>query len=429
MEEGHRAAHQANQPGEKRRTLGHGHDIQSDGTDGDLKSARDIASNEADGRKKITKQEAEQLLKERREKSKAKAQETFDKWAPQAGIARVAITTLCGLAAIGIGIGVVSTAGKHDQKVAANNEVISSLKTDQTGAQNRLEKIPDASVMVSAMSRAGERAHELVDEQNKISRWRAPDDKAENSDEVYAEYGVMTDNAKRFFTERTVSGGDFLPNGPWYQPMKQAEDPKNKGKTTVVPLDAEEWEWRYVRVHDVNDDGSVPVLFEARRTGGEKDGELLAWMKATYEQNVDKFSNMIFAKTAAGSALDYGTPGIDSEAGEYKGDNEVDETVDQAEIEDMIERGRSAMEKKAKERQESGDNPYEMDKDYPSNVELRKKKDSNYRLEDDPDYDPHAMDNIPEDTGDNDESGDTEESGNNERHDIDPNAAREGEDK
>ena len=423
MEEGHRVAHQANQPGEKRRTLGHGHDIKSDGTDGDLKQARDIASNEADGRKKITKQEAEQLLKERREKSKAKAQETFDKWAPQAGIARVAVTTLCGLAAIGIGIGVVSTAGKHDQKVAANNEVISSLKTDQTGAQNRLEKIPDASVMVSAMSRAGERAHELIDEQNKITRWRAPDDRAENQEDVYAEYGVMTDNAKRFFTERTVSGGDFLPNGPWYSPMKQAEDPKHKGKTTVVPLDANEWEWRYVRVHDVNDDGSVPVLFEARRTGGDKDGELLAWMKATYEQNVDKFSNMVFAKTSAGSALDFGTPGIDQEPGDYKNKDELNKPVDQAEIEDMIERGREAMEKKSKERQESGDNPYELGKDYPSNAELRQRKDSNYRLEDDPDYDPHAMDNIEKDTKD------SAKPDNNERHDSDPNAAHEGEDK
>ncbi len=428
MEEGHRAAHQANQPGEKRRTLGHGHDIQSDGTDGDLKSARDIASNEADGRKKITKQEAEQLLKERREKSKAKAQETFDKWAPQAGIARVAVTTLCGLAAIGIGIGVVSTAGKHDQKVAANNEIISSLKTDQTGAQNRLEKIPDASVMVSAMSRAGERAHELVDEQNKISRWRAPDERADDQEDIYAEYGVMTDNAKRFFTERTVSGGDFLPNGPWFSPTKLVPDPKHKDKRMSVPLDANEWEWRYVRVHDVNDDGSVPVLFEARRTGGDKDGELLAWMKATYEQNVDKFSTMIFAETSAGAALHHGTPGIDGGSSGYSSSQD-DTPLDKEHIEDMIERGRDAMETKSKERQESGDNPYEMGKDYPSNAELRKKKDSNYRLEDDPDYDPHAMDNIPEDTGDNEESGDTEESGNNERHDIDPNAAHEGEDK
>lgn len=236
------------------------------------------------------KRKLEQTKKRRREEQAEKAAQR----APRSSLLRMGATAVAvtvGLGLLGVTMG---TAGSHEDAVMENSDRITQLKESLGEEKKTADSAPDPEVMQAAMTSAANRGRELADVQNALA-----DMGDMTTDEAkLAEYGRRTDDNKRFFTQGAVSRGDFLPHGMWYQPNEPGINSDNR--PAWVPVAPDSWEWTFVPTWEVGTDGVVPVIWEARFTGGESNGQLLAWVVGKYDSRRELFSEMRLGHTPEG---------------------------------------------------------------------------------------------------------------------------------
>ena len=216
--------------------------------------------------------------------------------APAAQLGRVAVTAVAGVVGLGLlALGPLTSAG-YEEDLSANAATIAELKQDISDLGNQAETMAEPEVVSNSLDSAVARAREVADLQN------AYIDLGDTSgDEVkLAEYGRMTDDGKRFFTNGAISGGQFLPHGKWYTANEPGINSDNK--PAWVPMPPGTWRWDAVPLLEVDDDGKIPALWEARMIGGETDGALLATVTGTYDPARNLFSGMKLMLTPDGHA-------------------------------------------------------------------------------------------------------------------------------
>lgn len=251
---------------------------------------------ESTGARTLTKAE----LRERTEKiqadNKRKKFEARARRAPVIGLVRMGVTVVGIAVVIGVGGWMLGTGSGHEDQVNANNDRISELRDGLSQVTNQAENIPEPEVLEQSIVEANNRGRGLLDIQNRMI-----DRAGDNSDKSLEQYGRLVEEARTFMTKGSTSGGDFLPHGRWYQAY-EVRDVKGgrDGEKEWMPLPRSDWEWSMRPATDVSNDGEVPVLWEARFVGGERDGALLAWVKGMYDPGRGLFHGFELGHTTAG---------------------------------------------------------------------------------------------------------------------------------
>ena len=243
----------------------------------------------------ISKEEMKARFEQARARRAADRADRAARRAPQASLVRMGATALAATIGVGLLAVVAGTSGGHEDKVAENSARIVELRENLASEQTQADNLPDAEVLKSAMAAAADKGRAVMDSQLAMV---GLGDMQVTDDDKLEEYGRMTDDAKRFYTQGAVSQGDFLPHGKWYQPHKPGVN--EDGRPAWVPLAPEEWTWHLVPTWEVNPDGTVPVIWEARLVGGERDGALMAWVIGSYDSRRGLFSDMRLGHTPEG---------------------------------------------------------------------------------------------------------------------------------
>lgn len=246
------------------------------------------------GRKKVTKQEAEEMIADWKAQRDDKRRERIAKRAPKESLIRNGVSLALIVASIGSFIYLTTTAGGYEDQTAQNNETIAKLQGEINEVSKRTDSIPDAEVMVAGIEDSHQRGKELAALLNEIAGFDVPDDP---TDERIEDYQALFDDLKGFFTNNALNGGSFNPVNIWYQPHVSNPDPDAGG---TVKMPKEMWEWVAVPTQSARGDGLVDTLFEARRIGGDDDGKVMAWATAVYDPKVRKFNSVVMAVTSTG---------------------------------------------------------------------------------------------------------------------------------
>lgn len=256
-----------------------------------------IPSSKGDSRgvKQITHRELNERSKKLKEDKNLKKLEKADRRAPVVSLVRVIVTVICVVFAVVAALWIPGTASKHEEIVNTNSERINDLTGQLDKLKTEKENIPEPEVLSKSIEVADGRAHELLDIQNEMIN-KVKD----NSDENVLAYGKLVDKAKGFMTEGSLSGGDFLPHGRWFQAYDLQEKPNSGGVKEWSPLGQDRWKWSVLPVTDVTTDGEVPVIWQARFNSGENNGQVLAWVKGMYRPGVGLFHGFTKGVTAVG---------------------------------------------------------------------------------------------------------------------------------
>lgn len=250
---------------------------------------------------KLTAEDVRIMAEQKRSQAREKYVQKFQTTASRNSLIRFGVTAVALLGALGLGLTGISTSGDYDKQISDKQARLTQLDGERMEAENKKNTAPDADAMVSSMIAAGERARALADMQNRLAKHVIPtgeDVDAEAREKATQEYSQMTDDIKRFFTEESFAGGDFMVNGPWIRPQQKipTTDLKSSDDQPFVQYPADKWGWDVVPSKTVNKTGTVPVLLRA----GNTEGVTWAWMKATYDPAVNKFHDMVLMLTADG---------------------------------------------------------------------------------------------------------------------------------
>lgn len=244
-------------------------------------------------------------LKRRVESGRARQAETRMKKAESRAstlsAVRIGATALMVVGTILVGGFVVSTTGNHDAKVQANNEKIASIERDTNQINADEASLPSPDAISESMTRAFNRATEVKDKQMAMGALDLDEKgkKPEDPESAVFKYGKMVEESKQFYSNAALTGGSFLPQGQWYRPYELRPDEDGVLQYFTVPND--QWTWSVTPLRAVNRDGFIPVLWEARFTGGDRNGVLLAWVEGKYNPDTNKFSSLKRGLTNAGS--------------------------------------------------------------------------------------------------------------------------------
>lgn len=236
--------------------------------------------------RKITKEQINELAKKNKSRKREDSVRKYDERAGLFSTARIVVTGVAVIIALCAGLWVLGTAGGHDRKVEAYTDKINELKSQSHEAHHNAENVPSAQTLQSSMTHARERGQGLTDIQNSMIDDAMADIK---DDKAMAGYARHVQDARGYIERGSLTGGDFLPHGRWFQAYEVKT--KKNGEKIWAAIPRDRWEWSQVRVSDINDDGTVPVIWEARFTEGEHHGELLTTVRANYEPKTDQFKS------------------------------------------------------------------------------------------------------------------------------------------
>lgn len=249
----------------------------------------------ATGIRKITGEELRAKMAARRDHDRARRAEKVAKQGPALSLARMGATAVFAVGFIGLLVYQSATSGAVEEELAQMNQEMSDLRTQISSAESRVDNLPEPAVMTTSMVGAIERAQEVADLQNRIAEVNT----IEGGEPELALYADLVDEGRKFYTDKALTGGDFLPHGRWYLPQEIVPI-NDDGDQAWRPMGADKWEWFVIQGSNINANGTVPVMWEARITGGEDDGQLLAWVTGTYNPTVRSFSQLTFGHTPAG---------------------------------------------------------------------------------------------------------------------------------
>lgn len=236
--------------------------------------------------RKITKEQINELAEKNKSRKREDSVRKYDERAGLFSTARIVVTGVAVIIALCAGLWALGTAGGYDRKVEAYTDKINELKSQANEAHHDSENVPTAQTLQSSMTHARERGQGLTDVQNAMINDAMGDAK---DDKAMAAYARHVQDARGFIERGSLTGGDFLPHGRWFQAF-EVETQKNHQKVWKA-IGRDRWSWSEVKTTDINDDGTVPVIWEARFTEGDKRGELLVTVRANYEPKTDQFKS------------------------------------------------------------------------------------------------------------------------------------------
>lgn len=301
------------------------------------------------GAKKLTKGELTARAEKIKQKNRADKFAARARRAPAVGLVRMVSTVAAVAVVIGVGGWMLGTGSGHEDNVNANNDRIAELNGELNEVSNEQANVPEPEVLSQSITEANERARGLLDIQNRMI------DRGLNNDEPnLVAYAELVEDSRGFMTQSSLSGGDFLPHGRWFMAHEVRDVPGRDGKREWAPLSQERWEWHLRPATDVADDGEVPVIWEARLKGGERDGALLVTVRGDYDPGRSLFHGFTKVHTKLGADFRGATT---AEAGTGTGadlegqENQDDDVTPAPEDSDVL---RDAMEALEDARREGG---------------------------------------------------------------------------
>ncbi|PZU04645.1 MAG: hypothetical protein DI630_00585 [Gordonia sp. (in: high G+C Gram-positive bacteria)] len=246
-------------------------------------------------------QRPEAGMAERMRKAKEASQRTridnARRRAPKASVLRYAAVVILAVASLGMIVYFTGTSSAHESAVRSNLSEIRELEKALAEAEVGAKDIPDAEQLAPAFSAAAAKADDVAALQNEMA---ALDFEVKDRSNVLGQYGSVVDEAKKFFTTGSLSGGAFLPHGQWYQPHEPGKN--DKGQAAWIRVPGKSWEWTAIPTKSVDSSGNITALWEARFVGGENDGMLLAWVAGKYDPQRSEFFEMKRGLTVEGNA-------------------------------------------------------------------------------------------------------------------------------
>lgn len=271
---------------------------------------------------KVSAEDMKREMDRKRELRKQRREEREAKRSPVFSVARIGITAVTLLGAVGSLLYVAGTAGSYDEEYRANAEQINELSARQSGLDQDARTQLQPNVVKHDLDLASERGQMIADVQNDMALTRSsldmPDDQRDKNLKVYA---TQVDQMRSMIAKESTSGGTFAPQQRWINPIEMvpqdgaaqanAED-KPIARTRNVPPD--QYTWTVHTTRNVDTDKSiVPVIWTAHRTAGKDEGQLIAWTRALFDPNTGMFSAFDFGLTPYGQTLLKGTPSIEKQ--------------------------------------------------------------------------------------------------------------------
>lgn len=216
--------------------------------------------------------------------------------APKASVLRYAAVVLFAVASLGMIVYFTGTSSAHESAVRSNLSEIKELEKALAESEANAKNVPDSEQLRPAFSAAAAKAEDLSELQNRMAGLNF---EVRDRSGVLAEYGGMVDEAKKFFTTGTLSGGAFLPHGQWYQPHEPGKN--EKGQAAWIRVSGKDWGWQAIPTKTVDSAGNITAIWEARFIGGENDGMLLAWVAGKYDPQRGEFFDMKRGRTVEGN--------------------------------------------------------------------------------------------------------------------------------
>lgn len=308
---------------------------------------------------KITGEELQARIAQRRQAQRDKRAESRAKRNPVFSLARTAVTVVAVAGAIGSIFYVSGTSGSHDEQVQANSAEISELEASIEEIKNSSRASADADTISNGLTTARERAESLAQIQNAMATTRnMPEMSDDEAVAITEEYSLQVDNAKSYLSRAARSGGTFSPQQRWIAPVEfviDKDDPTDRG--VFVPMNAEMFAWTAQPTYSVDPETAhVRTLWTANMTQGEYAGQLLAWVTGTFNPSTGAFSNMRMALTPFGQQM-VGATVSPPEAGYGDGLEESERRADVLrELAEMNERDQNERARERSiEREESGE--------------------------------------------------------------------------
>lgn len=240
-------------------------------------------------KKKLKARIDKEVVKQQKERA-----ERSEKRNPTISIIRTGVTALLLVGTVGMGLYTIGTTGSHEDKIAAKDQEISRLKDEKSNLDVRKASFERPEVMINSMTEAQSKAGELSDLQNAMGMV----DISDTSEENIKRYTDRVDDARRYLTKDAMTSGTLAPHGQWFRPYVLGKDLNDK--VAYVPRLTDTWEWKVLPSKNVSQDGTVPVMWEARSTAGDDSGTLYAWMFADYDVGSGLFHNFVMGITDAG---------------------------------------------------------------------------------------------------------------------------------
>lgn len=238
---------------------------------------------------------AERMLKAK-EASQRSRIDNARRRAPKASVARYAAVVIFAVASLGMVVYFTGTGSAHESAVRSNLSEIRELEKALAESEVSAQTVPDAEQLRPAFSSAAAKAEDLAALQNRMAGLNF---EVKDRSGALAEYGGMVDEAKKFFTTGSLSGGAFLPHGQWYQPHEPGKN--EKGQAAWIRVPGSSWGWQAIPTKSVDSSGNITALWEARFIGGENDGMLLAWVAGKYDPRRGEFFDMKRGLTVEGN--------------------------------------------------------------------------------------------------------------------------------
>lgn len=217
--------------------------------------------------------------------------------APKASVIRYAVVVALAVGSLGMVVYFTGTSTAHENAVRSNLSEIRELEKALAESEVGAQSVPDADELRPAFSTASAKGEELAALQNDMAGLNF---EVRDRSAVLGEYGGLVDEAKKFFTTGSLSGGAFLPHGQWYQPHEPGKN--EKGQAAWIRVSGDSWEWQSIPTKSVDSSGSITAVWEARFVGGEDDGMLLAWVAGKFDPQRGEFYDMRRGLTTEGNA-------------------------------------------------------------------------------------------------------------------------------
>ena len=331
---------------------------------------------------KVSAEDMKREMERKRELRAKRRKEREARRSPVFSVARIGITAVTLLGAVGSLLYVAGTAGSFDEQYRANAEKISELSSKLEGLDKDTRKDLQPSVVSHDLALARERGKMIADVQNNMAATRTAVDMDEDTQNKNLEdYALQVDKMRELIAKDSTSGGDFAPQQRWINPMTFKRDIKEKpeedsgGMTQNLPSDQYEW-----TMHDTlsidTERGVVPVIWTAHRVGEEDKGQLIAWVKALFDRNTGMFSAFDFGLTPYGQSLQKGTPSVESQ-------DRIEDAETLKEVERELERARGLQDEQNREAAEVDVNEAKKQKEQQqSSSDKDENKDSDATKED-----------------------------------------------
>ena len=298
---------------------------------------------------KVSAEDMKREMERKRELRAKRRKEREARRSPVFSVARIGITAVTLLGAVGSLLYVAGTAGSFDEEYRANAEKISELSSKQESLENDTRKDLQPSVISHDLSLARERGKMITDTQNAMADTRTSLNQDEDMQEKnLQEYALQVDKMRELIAKESTSGGTFAPQQRWITPMETViprlnENPEEAEQPRTQNLSSEQYAWT---MHDTlsidTERGVVPVIWTAHRVGEKDNGQLIAWTKALFDPNTGMFSAFDFGLTPYGQSLSKGTPSIDVQ-------NQAEDEETLKEVERELERARGLAEEQNRE--------------------------------------------------------------------------------